>query len=376
MGGAVSGPTVGEVVEAVNRRFPVERAEEWDQVGLLAGDPSASCTGVVVTLDPMRATVGLARDAGANLLLTHHPAYLTPPAPLCGGVGGGDVVHAALTAGVALANAHTNLDRDPAAQRLLPELLGFTPEAPLERSLAPGVLVTAYCPSAAADDVADAMAGEGAGRLGEYTGCSFSSSGVGRFSASSQASPSIGSPGEETLTGETRVEMVAPRACVRAVVRAAAGAHPYEEPLITVTAVQRARNAEALGMLATRSAPVTLGWLSAHAESVFGAKPRVWGDPSRSVEVAAFATGSAGSLVPDALSAGADVLVAGEVRYHDATEALERGLAVVELGHDVSEWPLVRLLADTVRRVPGIDASRVVELEPRAGWWTPEGERR
>jgi putative NIF3 family GTP cyclohydrolase 1 type 2 len=86
-------------------------------------------------------------------------------------------------------------------------------------------------------------------------------------------------------------------------------------------------------------------------------------------------TGSAGSLIGDALAAGAQALIGGEVRYHDALEALEAGLAVVELGHDVTEWPLVRLLEDAVRSVTQIDQRTVHTLPAKPGWWTPEGVR-
>jgi len=60
------------------------------------------------------------------------------------------------------------------------------------------------------------------------------------------------------------------------------------------------------------------------------------------------ANGSGGSLIEAALAA-ADVCVTGEVRYHDAIAATSRGLSIIELGHDVSEWPIVSVLADLVR---------------------------
>jgi len=105
--------------------------------------------------------------------------------------------------------------------------------------------------------------------------------------------------------------------------------------------------------------------------SAFSITPRVWGDRAATLARIVTATGSAGSLIPAALTAGADALVAGEVRYHDALDAAEAGLAIVEIGHDVSEWPLVSLLEDAVRGVEGLPASHVKVLPARPGWWTP-----
>lgn len=374
MGAAMNAPSIADIVAAINRAFPPEHAEEWDRVGLLAGDGSAPCTGVVLALDPNREAVRVACERGANLLLTHHPAYLAPVVPIAGAGGGGDIVHAALACGVALANAHTNLDRDPAAQRILPELVGFEPQGPLEGGALQTALITVYCPPSAAERITTAMSSAGAGSLGSYGGCSFTCSGTGRFTPLGPASPFIGSVGEETVTQEVRIEMTASADRIPLVLAAARSAHPYEEPLIVVSEARRARNAAALGMIAALDAPITLSECASRVATAFGITPRVWGDPSKPVVKAAFATGSAGSLVGAAVASETDVLVAGEVRYHDATEAVGRGLSVIEIGHDVSEWPLVGLLADVVRAVPGIDACPVVELPPVAGWWTPKKE--
>ena len=97
----------------------------------------------------------------------------------------------------------------------------------------------------------------------------------------------------------------------------------------------------------------------------------VWGDPELGLTRVATATGSAGSLIGDVLASGAQALVAGEVRYHDALDAVENGLAVVELGHDVSEWPLVGLLERAVRTTPGLNPDAVHVLPATPGWWTP-----
>jgi putative NIF3 family GTP cyclohydrolase 1 type 2 len=71
--------------------------------------------------------------------------------------------------------------------------------------------------------------------------------------------------------------------------------------------------------------------------------------------VVALAPGSGRSLVPFALRAGADALVTGELRYHEAHDALERGLTVIEAGHDATEWPLTAALARIVATTPGLD---------------------
>ncbi len=363
---------VSDIERAIAMRFPLERAEDWDRCGLLAGDPDALVTGVVLALDPTVAAVQATVARGANVLVTHHPAFLKPPQWLTPGRGSAGVVFSALSSGVALINAHTNLDRDAEAQGLLPSLLGYLPVKPLERSIMPLSLVTVFAPPVAADKIVDAMAGAGAGHVGEYDKCSFWTEGTGCFTPGASATPFTGAVGSASQAIEVRIEMVAPRTRVRGVVAAAVAAHPYETPLVTASEVAVARNSARLGMICTVAEPASLRVLAARASSVFGVTPRVWGDADAPVVRVATATGSAGSLIGDAIAAGVQALVAGEVRYHDALDAAAAGVAVVELGHDVTEWPLVTLLERAVRGVAGIGVDAVHALPATAGWWTPE----
>ncbi len=366
----MSAVRVADIERAIASAFPLERAEQWDRNGLLAGDPQAEVTGVMLALDPTLTAVSEAALAGANVLVTHHPAYLEPPQRLVPGRGPGGVLFAALDAGVALVNAHTNLDRAPQAQRLLPDALGLEALKPLERSTMPLALITVYVPDNAAESVTAAMAGAGAGRIGDYEDCSFSMPGTGAFTPGPATNPCEGERGVASVASEVRIEMVAPRHLARGVVSAAVAAHPYEEPLVTVTDVEIARNAARLGMVSSAPQGMTLRGLATVAAGTFNITPRVWGDPDAPVSRVATSTGSAGSLVGDAFAAGAQVLLAGEVRYHEALDASEAGLGIIELGHDVSEWPLVGLLERVVRSVPGIDPDMVRSLPASPGWWT------
>jgi putative NIF3 family GTP cyclohydrolase 1 type 2 len=102
-------------------------------------------------------------------------------------------------------------------------------------------------------------------------------------------------------------------------------------------------------------------------------KARAWGDAGRRVSRVAVAPGSGRSLIEDALREGCDAFVTGELRYHEALDAVARGLAVVEAGHDATEWPLVQVLADAARTTPGLPADAVVVGARSNVWWIAEG---
>lgn len=91
------------------------------------------------------------------------------------------------------------------------------------------VKIVTFVPLSHADTVRDALGAAGAGQIGEYSYCSFTSLGKGRFVPSEYANPHIGSPGKPEMVEEERIEVVCNRADAKAVIAAMRHAHPYEE---------------------------------------------------------------------------------------------------------------------------------------------------
>ena len=120
--------------------------------------------------------------------------------------------------------------------------------------------------------------------------------------------------------------------------------------------------------------PLSLGTLAARSTAVFGRQPRAWGDFERSLRSVVTATGSAGGCGRAALSAGADCLVCGEIKYHDALGLSQAGLAVIELGHDVSELPLVAVLVRAACAA-GLPDDKVLIIDQGSNWALPEAIR-
>ena len=120
---------VSELERALLARYPKADAEGWDHVGLSVGDPAAKITGVACALDATEANVHRALEAGANVLLTHHPIYIKAPEAFCPADSARPQCSAALyeaaRCGVSIISLHTNLDRSHEARvrhlQLFPE---------------------------------------------------------------------------------------------------------------------------------------------------------------------------------------------------------------------------------------------------------------
>ncbi len=133
----MEGVSVGQVVRALEARYPTATAEAWDRVGLVVGDPTQSVQTVLLAVDCVAATVDEAIHLGAEMLVTHHPLLLRGVHSVATTSYKGALVHRLIRAGIALHTAHTNADvAIPGVGDALAARLGLRDVRPL-RSDAP-----------------------------------------------------------------------------------------------------------------------------------------------------------------------------------------------------------------------------------------------
>jgi dinuclear metal center YbgI/SA1388 family protein len=142
------------------------------------------------------------------------------------------------------------------------------------------------------------------------------------------------------------------------------------------TAALRAHGTGSLGQIARPSQGreyIELGELAAAYQREFGAVAKVWGDPAKPVFTVAACSGGAGEVVHEVIAAGVDCFVTGEVRHHEALYLADEGIALIELGHDISELPYRYELKNALVAA-GFPTSDIVILEPTAVWWQPHND--
>ena len=120
---------VSDIVNLLFAQYDEALAEPWDKPGLSVGSPSARVEAIACALDPTPTNIRLAKESGANVLVTHHPAFLEPPFPITPDAGtssiGGASVYEAARLGVSLIAMHTNLDRSEDALDLIADKLSL-----------------------------------------------------------------------------------------------------------------------------------------------------------------------------------------------------------------------------------------------------------
>ncbi len=102
---------INEIISVLEKFAPPALAEEWDNVGLMLGDASKECEGVMTALDLTLDVVRQAEDEGCNLIVTHHPFIFRPLKSIDFSMSKGRAVEELVSSGIAVYSMHTNLDK-------------------------------------------------------------------------------------------------------------------------------------------------------------------------------------------------------------------------------------------------------------------------
>lgn len=131
--------TLESVLAVVDQLWPAAGAEEWDSPGLVVGTPLQKISAIHVMVDATPESVAEALDAGADLIIAHHPLLLRGVTSVAESDYKGHIVAELIRAGAALYSAHTNADVVPTGtSATLAAVLGLTQCAPIVASATPG----------------------------------------------------------------------------------------------------------------------------------------------------------------------------------------------------------------------------------------------
>lgn len=360
--------TIQAAIDVLEALAPRRLAASWDNVGLMVGSPDAPLSSVAVCVDPTYEAIAEAHALGASLVVAHHPLLFKPAKSLDTRVEPGRTVELLMRHGIVLYAAHTNLDAT-AVNHALAARLGLTGHAVLDvtgrsRRCVVGVAV----PPDAAEAVREAAWAAGAGRSEKYEDVAYSHAIEGTFVPVGAARPAIGRVGERERVEERMIRFQVAEQDLHAVLRAVRAAHPYEEPAIEAFEDAAAGSPEGYGLVGDLEAPMTLDAFAQRAKAALGLPglKRI-GPGDKLVRRVAWLGGSGGDYFRQAVKAGADVYVTGEVRHHAALDGLALGLAFLEAGHVGSEQPVVPHLAALLReRLPGVTVHELRQADPFA----------
>jgi len=211
------------------------------------------------------------------------------------------------------------------------------------------------------------MAGAGAGVIGDYESCAFTSQGEGSFLPGASAKPYSGRKGRLSRVPELRLEMETPEWNLPQVLRAMKSVHPYEEVAYDVYPLLNPDDRHGMGMIGLLPRTVSLRTFLGKVSRGLGSRGiRYSGTAGKGIRRVAVCGGSGSELTPAAVAAGADAFVTADVRYHGFQEH-EREIVLVDAGHYETEHPAVAAMARFLRTRTELRKKNITVHESKKG---------
>ncbi|MCK0161885.1 Nif3-like dinuclear metal center hexameric protein [Allomuricauda sp. F6463D] len=351
--------TVNDIAKTLEELAPLAHAEEFDNVGLLVGDPNMEVTGILVTLDTLENVVDEAIEKNHNLIVSFHPIIFKGLKKLTGSNYVERVVLKAISNNIAIYSMHTALDNSKmGVNAKICEVLGIKGTEVLIPRPKSIKKLTTYVPLNDAEKVKTALFKAGAGEIGKYSNCSYSLEGIGSFKADNEANPTIGNVGEIHFEKETQINIIYSFEKEKSILNALFDAHPYEEIAYEVLTIDNTNQNLGMGMIGTLEVEMDekefLLLVKERMNAAVVRHSKLLGKKIRKVAVLG---GSGAFAIGSAKSARADVFVSADIKYHEFYQA-ENQLVIADIGHFETEQFTKDLLVDYLtKKIPNFAVS-------------------
>lgn len=329
---------IKELIAGINGIAPFALQEDYDNAGLLTGSMEAEAVKGLVAVDVTMKVLHEAVQKKCNVIISHHPLIFGGLKNVTDSTETGKLVAFAIRNDIHVIALHTNLDNvSHGVNAILADKLGVkncTILQPVKKQLCK--LVT-FCPVDFTQKVSEALFAAGAGNIGKYDSCSYIGSGEGTFRAGEGTNPFVGKTGNLHHEPENRIETIFPAYLEKKVISALLKVHPYEEVAYDIYPLGNVNPLLGAGMIGELDRETDSAEFLDSVKKAIGIPClRFSKHEPMKVKKIAFCGGSGNFLIKQALSAGADVFLTGDLKYHDFF--LPYGdMILADIGHYESE---------------------------------------
>lgn len=329
---------IKEVISYLESFVPLSLQEDYDNSGLIIGNPDAELTGILITIDSIEEVVQEAIDKNLNLIISHHPVIFSGLKKINGKNYIEKTVLKAIKNDIAIYAAHTNLDSvSGGVNSKIAQKLNLKNTRILSNSLNQLIKLVYFVPVQQEEETRKAVFEAGAGHIGNYDMCSFNVEGKGTFKARENTNPFVGKKGEIHTENEIRVEVILPKQIKNNVIQALISAHPYEEVAYDLYALENEYTGSGIGIIGELENEMNeLDFLN-QLKSLFNVKCiRYTGLLDKPIKKAALCGGSGSFLLNRAIAEKADVFISADFKYHQFFDANNK-ILIADIGHFESE---------------------------------------
>ena len=352
-----------QIIHFLEAWAPLAFQESYDNCGLLYGDVEHEITQALITLEITEAVVDEAIATGSNLIIAHHPLIFKGLKQLHPTSDDQRALIKAIQSDIAIYAIHTNLDHvhtgvnAAIAEKLhLKNTQILSPKTNLLQKL------IVFAPSTHSNQILNALFEAGAGQIGNYSECSFQTTGMGSFKPNDLAKPFVGTVNDRHQEPEIKLEVLIPNYLQSRILQALKQNHPYEEVAYDLLPLNNTHPLVGSGLVGTLQQPISEVDFIQSLKAIFQVPiVRHTALLGRPIQKIAVCGGSGSFLINTAKRAGADLFLSADIKYHEFFQA-EKSLVIADIGHYETESPIKQqIYAELTKKFP-IFAVRVSQI--------------
>lgn len=327
-----------DCISHLEKMAPLAYAEDFDNVGLLTGNIDYEISGILVCHDALESVIDEAITKKCNLVVCFHPILFSGLKKITGKTYVERAVIKAIKNDIAIYAVHTALDNHKqGVNKIFCDALGLVNTrilVPKENFIRK--LVTYTIPENL-EKLRNALFDAGAGNIGNYENCSFSSQGLGTYQGNADSNPTIGQPGEFVEDKEIRIEVTFEKHLEPEIIRTLFANHVYEEVAYEIYDLRNKHQNIGLGMVGELEQPMSEeGFLKLVKDKMLADGIRHSKLTGKVVRKVAVLGGSGSFAIKNTIAAGADMFLTADLKYHQFYEA-EGKIVIADIGHFESE---------------------------------------
>lgn len=341
---------ISEIISVIEQLAPPSYQENYDNAGLITGDPTTEISGILICLDSTEEILDEAIRKKCNMVLAHHPIIFSGLKKISSSNYVGRTIIKAIQNNLAIYALHTNLDNiHTGVNKKICEKLGLkdckilSPKKSLLKKL------ITFCPKDHAEKVRAAIFAAGAGNIGNYNECSFNTEGIGTFKAGIGTDPFVGKPEERHYENEIRIETIFEAIHQPVIIKAMMEAHPYEEVAYDIYPLENSYQKVGSGMIGNLEKGMDekdfLSLIKQQMKTPCIKHTRLL---EKKVSKVAVCGGAGSFLLNESIHQGAQFFISADFKYHQFFDA-DKKIVIADIGHYESEQFTKDLLFDFLK---------------------------
>jgi len=341
---------IGDITHYLESRYPLSLQESYDNCGLTYGHKTHEVQGVLFALDVTEDIVREAISKKCNLIISHHPVVFKGLKQINGSNMTERVLELCIKNDIALYAIHTNLDNHKeGVNKRIADTIGLSDLKILKPKKDKLVKLCVFVPEEAETELSDALYNAGAGSVGNYSECNFTTEGKGSFKPNINAKPKTGELHKKNELVEIKAEYLVPLAHLNQVLNAMYANHPYEEVAHDIIPLHNIQQDMGSGMIGSLKKPIATKKFLKHLKSTFNTGLiKHTALVKDEIKTVAICGGSGSFLIESARRKRADIYITSDLKYHEFFDA-NNELIIADIGHWESEQYTVNLLYENIK---------------------------